>query len=282
MILRALLLAWAFVWGSGAQAQTPAPRKAPAQRQVDDAQFRAQVDEATQAFQKGDFEATHAAAQRAVAEGTRVYGADHPNTAAAYNLIAAAFLRQGKFSEAEVNFRRVLTAYEKHLGASHENTAAALNNLALVPEKLGDYTGAETLLRRSLAIVEAKLGKQHPDTATTLSNLSRATVPQRISRVPELMQNAKLGGIQVRGLTVRQQTSIVQQETVREAKVTYDKLRSEMPADDITPDLFLYSALEEFLLYEDMKTVVEEMLRRQPGSEDVRALAAYVDSRLKR
>ncbi len=109
-----------------------------------------------------------------------------------------------------------------------------------------------------------------------------ATVPQRISRVPELMQNAKLGGIQVRGLTGRQQSSIVQQETVREAKVTYQKLRGEMPADDITPELFLYAALEEFLLYEDMKTVVEEMLRRQPGSEDVRALAAYVDSRLKR
>ncbi len=173
MILRALLLAWAFAWGVGAHAQAPSPRKAPAQRQVDDAQFRAQMDEATQAFQKGDFEGTHAGAQRAAAEGARVYGADHPNTAAAYNLIAAAFLRQGKFSEAEANFRRVLTAYEKHLGASHENTAAALNNLALVLEKLGDYSGAETLLRRSLAIVEAKLGKQHPDTATTLSNLSR-------------------------------------------------------------------------------------------------------------
>jgi len=107
-------------------------------------------------------------------------------------------------------------------------------------------------------------------------------VPQRISRVPELMQNAKLGGIQVRGLTGRQQASIVQQETVREARVTYDRMRKEMPADDITPELYLYAALEEFLLYEEMKGVVEEMLRRQPGNEDVRALAAYVDSRLKR
>lgn len=109
-----------------------------------------------------------------------------------------------------------------------------------------------------------------------------ASVPQRISRVPELMQNAKLGGIQVRGLTPRQQQSIVQQETVREARVTYEKMRKEMAQDDITPELFLYAALEEFLLYEDMKGVVEEMLRRQPGNEDVRALAAYVDSRLRR
>jgi hypothetical protein len=109
-----------------------------------------------------------------------------------------------------------------------------------------------------------------------------ANVPQRISRVPELMQNAKLGGIQVRGLTGRQQASIVQQETVREAKVTYERMRKEMPADDITPELFLYASLEEFLLYEDMKVVVDEMLKRQPGNEDVKSLAAYVDSRLKR
>jgi len=173
MILRALVVAAGL-----AAALAPAPacaqaRKAPAQRQVDDAQFRAMIGQAEQALQKGDYPGAHSAAQGAAAEGARVFGADHPNTAAAYNLIAAAFLRQGKFSEAEANFRRVLTAYEKHLGASHEYTAAALNNLALVLEKLGDYSGAETLLRRSLAILEAKLGKQHADTATTLSNLSR-------------------------------------------------------------------------------------------------------------
>ncbi len=174
MILRGLLVCAALALAAPAHAQAQ-PRKAPAQRQqqVDDRQFRAHLDEARQALQKGDFDATHAAASRAVAEGTRLFGADHPNTAAAYNLVAAAYLRQGKFSEAEANFRRMLAAYEKHLGPSHEYTAAALNNLAQVLEKLGDYAGAETLLRRSLAIVEAKLGKQHPDTATTLSNLSR-------------------------------------------------------------------------------------------------------------
>ncbi len=177
MILRALAVCAAFACAAQVFAQATQPQRkpaaGPAQRQVDDTQFRAHLDSATQALQKGDFEGTHAAAQRAVAEGTRVFGADHPNTAAAYNLSAAAYFRQGKFSEAEANFRRMLAAYEKHLGPSHEFTAAALNNLAQVLEKLGDYTGAETLLRRSLAIVEAKLGKQHPDTATTLSNLSR-------------------------------------------------------------------------------------------------------------
>ncbi len=171
-VLAVAVVAAACAAAAGAHAQAPARKPAP-QRQVDDQAFRAAIAEAEQAFQKGDFATTQSAAERAAAEGTRVYGADHPNTAAAFNLVGAAFLRQGKFSEAEANFRKVLAAYEKHLGASHEDTAAALNNLALVLERLGDYTGAETLLRRSLAIVEAKRGKQHPDTATTLSNLSR-------------------------------------------------------------------------------------------------------------
>ena len=107
-----------------------------------------------------------------------------------------------------------------------------------------------------------------------------AGVPQRIARVPELMQNAKLGGIQVRGgLTRQQKTSLDQQAAVAEARTTYEQLRKDMPADDITPELYLYAALYEFLLYDDMKAVVEEMLRKQPNNEDVKALAAWVRSR---
>ena len=110
-----------------------------------------------------------------------------------------------------------------------------------------------------------------------------ADVPQRIARVPELIQGAKLGGIQVRGeLTRRKQASLDQQTTVREAHDTYERMRKEMPADDITPELFLYSALYDYLLYDDMKTVVDEMLRRQPGSEDAQTLATFVREQLAR
>jgi len=107
-----------------------------------------------------------------------------------------------------------------------------------------------------------------------------ATAPQRLERVPELMQHAKLGGIQVRGgITQAQRASLEQQAAVSEARVTYDRLRREMPADDITPELFLYAALYEYLLYDDMKTVADEMLRKQPNDDDVKALAAWVRSR---
>jgi hypothetical protein len=98
----------------------------------------------------------------------------------------------------------------------------------------------------------------------------------RISRVPELMQNAKLGGIQVRGA---QSARPVQKETLDEAKANYEKLRSQMPADDITPELFMFSAFNDYQLYEDMVPLVNEMMRKQPDSDEVKSLASWLIAR---
>lgn len=110
-----------------------------------------------------------------------------------------------------------------------------------------------------------------------------AEVSQRIARVPELVQYAKLGGVQVRrGMTPAQKASLEQQDAVARARAAYEAMRKEAAADDITPELFLYSALHEYLLYEDMKAVVDEMLRRQPQSEDAQTLATFVREQLAR
>ena len=106
-----------------------------------------------------------------------------------------------------------------------------------------------------------------------------ASVPQRMARVPELMQNARLGGIQVRSA---QALKPVQEHALDEAKATYDRLRKELPGDDITPELFYYSALNEYQLYEDMAPVVDEMLRKQPDNDDVKSLAGWLKSRRRR
>jgi hypothetical protein len=102
------------------------------------------------------------------------------------------------------------------------------------------------------------------------------TTSARMARVPELMQNAKLGGIQVRGA---QSARPVQKETLDEARVTYQSLRSKMPADDITPELFMFSALNDYQLYEEMVPLVNEMMRRQPESDEVKSLASWLISR---
>jgi len=59
-------------------------------------------------------------------------------------------------------------------------------------------------------------------------------------------------------------------------------MRKDLPADDITPELYLYAALYDYLLYDEMKTVVDEMLRKQPDSEEAKTLADWVRSRAAR
>jgi hypothetical protein len=91
---------------------------------------------------------------------------------------------------------------------------------------------------------------------------------------------AKLGGVQVRGLTPTQKASLDQQTAIVQARAAYDEMRKTLPADDITPELYLYAVLHEYLLYDDMKAAVVEMLRRQPESEQARALAEGLRKRM--
>ncbi len=106
-----------------------------------------------------------------------------------------------------------------------------------------------------------------------------AGVSQKISQTPELIQIARLGrsgGVAVRGTVRDARLNPQQQAEVRQAKETYKKLRAQAGADDITPELYLYAVLQDNLLYEDMKPVVEDMARRQPGNADIAALVEYV------
>lgn len=104
-------------------------------------------------------------------------------------------------------------------------------------------------------------------------------VPQKISQTPELIQIAKLGrsgGVAVRGAARDVRLTPQQQAEVRQARQTYEQLRQSAPADDITPELYLYSVLQDHLLYNDMKVVVSEMQRRQPSNPDVAVMVDYV------
>ncbi|MSQ72556.1 MAG: hypothetical protein EXR27_14885 [Betaproteobacteria bacterium] len=117
-----------------------------------------------------------------------------------------------------------------------------------------------------------------PGEVTTLP----ASVPQKIAQVPELLQIAKLGrsgGVSVRGAGRPPKLTADQQAEVTSAKDTYRKLRAQSVADDITPELYLYSVLQDYLLYDDMKPVVDEMSKRQPNNGEVQELAAWVKSR---
>jgi hypothetical protein len=105
---------------------------------------------------------------------------------------------------------------------------------------------------------------------------------QRIAQVPQLVQMAKLGGVQVRSMTRTQKASVDQQTALAEARTAYEAMRKDLPADDITPELYLYSALNDYLLYDEMKPVIDEMLRKQPDNEQVKTLATWVRSKATR
>lgn len=103
-----------------------------------------------------------------------------------------------------------------------------------------------------------------------------AGAPQRIAHIPELMQNAKLGGVRVRGGALKQSAGAPPPGALAEARATYEKMKATLPADDITPELYYTAALEEYAKYDEMAVVVDEMQRKQPDNADVRALADWV------
>lgn len=127
----------------------------------------------------------------------------------------------------------------------------------------------------------AQAGEQGSGANPEVSALP-AGVPQKIAQVPELMQIAKLGrsgGVAVRGAGRPPRLTAEQQAEVKSARDTYGKLRAQSSADDITPELYLYSVLQDYLLYDDMKPIVEEMAKRQPSNAEVQELVAWVKSR---
>ncbi len=108
-----------------------------------------------------------------------------------------------------------------------------------------------------------------------------SAVSQKISQTPELVQIAKLGAAGTGPYTPPASTrelrlSPQQQAEVRQAREIYAKLRADTPADDITPELYLYSVLQDHLLYNEMRAIVAAMAKRQPANGDVAVLAEYV------
>jgi hypothetical protein len=109
-----------------------------------------------------------------------------------------------------------------------------------------------------------------------------AGVPQKIAQTPELIQIAKLGrsgGVAVRGAGREQRLTPQQQAEVRQARQTYEQMRKTAAADDIVPELYLYSVLQDHLLYSDMKQVVADMQKRRPADPDVATMVEYVKVR---
>jgi hypothetical protein len=104
------------------------------------------------------------------------------------------------------------------------------------------------------------------------------SVPQRMARVPDLVQGARLGGIVVRGGARARTTAAVSPELER-ARGLYRTMREATSADDVTPELYLLSVLQEHGQVDEIESVAREMLKRQPDTPEVKELAKWAQDR---
>ena len=105
-------------------------------------------------------------------------------------------------------------------------------------------------------------------------------VPAKLSQTAEVIQIAKLGragGVTVRG--VKPNLTPAQAAEVAQAKKTYESWKGSSAADDITPEMYLYTVLQDYMLYDDMKVVVQTMQAKQPNSQEVKELASWVSGK---
>lgn len=114
----------------------------------------------------------------ALAIDERLFGPDHPNTAASLNNLAGVLDKQGDFGEARSLRERSLAIYEKTLGPDHPHTATILDNLGVLLDNQHNIVGALQYCERALAIRENALGPNHPETARSLSNVGALLVSQ--------------------------------------------------------------------------------------------------------
>ncbi len=99
---------------------------------------------------------------------------ESPAALETHRLWASALDDNGKYAEAETEFRRLIRIAERVLGAEHPDTLNSRNNLALALHSQGKFAEAELEHRAELAIRERVLGAEDPDTLKSRNNLANA------------------------------------------------------------------------------------------------------------
>ncbi len=114
--------------------------------------------------------------RRALGVSRRVLGEEHPDTLTMRSSLALQTYHQGRYAEAEAEFRTVWDIRRRSdvLGEEHPSTLEARHELALQIGAQGSYAEAEAEFRAIWDIQRRPdvLGEEHPDTLTTRHNLA--------------------------------------------------------------------------------------------------------------
>ena len=91
---------------------------------------------------------------------------------AAQNLLAAAYMAQGRDAEAAELFRGFLAAFQRLVGSDHQNTLIVAMNLGSTLQNQGKGSEAEAVLRDTLPRLQRVHGPEHGHTLSTARALA--------------------------------------------------------------------------------------------------------------
>ena len=94
----------------------------------------------------------------------KVYGENHPNTAASYNNIGGVYAAQGNYAEALEYHEKSLAIRLKVFGETHPDIAASYYNIGVGFYRSGKKEEARKHLRKAVEIAKKTLGPDHPYT----------------------------------------------------------------------------------------------------------------------
>ena len=111
-----------------------------------------------------------------------------------------------------------------------------------------------------------------------------------LRRIPVLLKrigSSRAGETRIRSaggaMDIHKPVSLTSEEEaeIQAARETSRKLRSQVAADDVTPELFLLGVLADYEQYEEMAEELKSARRRQPGNGELKGIEAWVTSKLR-
>ena len=103
------------------------------------------------AYQQGNYAKAEQKFSAAL-EKAKKFGPQDPRLATTLNNLAALYVTQGKYAEAESLYKRALAIWEKALGPEHPHVATSLENYAALLRKTNRKKKAKKLEARAKAI----------------------------------------------------------------------------------------------------------------------------------
>jgi len=111
------------------------------------------------------------AAEQALEFCEGIYGPEHPNTAAAMNLLAIMYHRQGRYDDPGPLYQKALNIMERTYGLDHPAVTITLGHLAEFYFFQGKFEAAEALYVQQLNLIQHIRGSNDPAMAETLDRL---------------------------------------------------------------------------------------------------------------